>query len=417
MDSRPITPHAYYRLPWNLADNAITWLEPTTRCNIHCEGCYRENDPQGHKPLDQVIADLDQIKRMRRTDGISIAGGEPLIYPHLIELVGYIKSQGWKPIVITNGEALTLELVTELRKAGCAGFTVHIDSHQRRASWKNATEEDLNELRLEVAQMIYQGGRGRMVCALNATIYRDTLEDVPMLARWAQDHMDVVNSLVYILFRSEKRDAAFDKYVRGEKVDTTRLTYQLDHMEDHVDVVTQEVVDQIRTVCPGYEPCAFLNGTADPSTSKWLLAVRTGNAREVIAYQDPKFMELVQSGYHLLKGRYLAYADPRFARRAKLMFPLALVNRGVRRTFARLLVRPLRLIRRLHTQSIMIIQPPELLPDGRANMCDGCPDGFYYKGRFVWKCRLDELEKYGEFVTAVPREQPAATARASSVRC
>jgi MoaA/NifB/PqqE/SkfB family radical SAM enzyme len=33
----------YYRLPWNYPDNGISWLEPTTDCNLRCEGCYRLN--------------------------------------------------------------------------------------------------------------------------------------------------------------------------------------------------------------------------------------------------------------------------------------------------------------------------------------------------------------------------------------
>jgi MoaA/NifB/PqqE/SkfB family radical SAM enzyme len=345
-----------------------------------------------------------QIKRMRRTDGISIAGGEPLIYPHILELVSFVASQGWKPIIISNGQSLTVDLVKDLLEAGCRGFTLHIDSHQKRPGWKDATEEDLNELRLKVASMIREGGKGKIFTAFNATIYRDTLKDIPMLTRWAQDHMDAVHTMVYILYRSEKRTGEFEKYVRGERIDTKKLVYQLDHMEEHDDVVTQEVVDQIRTVCPDYEPCGFLNGTADPSTSKWLLAIRTGNSKEILGYQDAKFIELVQAGYHYLKGRYLAYADPRYMTRAKMMFPLALINGGVRRTFGKLLRQPGRLFQPLQTQSIMIIQPPDILPDGRQNMCDGCPDGFYYKGRFIWKCRLDELEKYGDFMTTVPKK-------------
>jgi MoaA/NifB/PqqE/SkfB family radical SAM enzyme len=31
-----------YRLPWNYSDNGISWLEPTTKCNLRCEGCYRD---------------------------------------------------------------------------------------------------------------------------------------------------------------------------------------------------------------------------------------------------------------------------------------------------------------------------------------------------------------------------------------
>jgi len=70
--SKALTPEKYYRLPWNLADNAITWLEPTTCCNLACEGCYREKGD--HRPLADVIAELESITKLRKTDGISIAG-------------------------------------------------------------------------------------------------------------------------------------------------------------------------------------------------------------------------------------------------------------------------------------------------------------------------------------------------------
>jgi hypothetical protein len=35
-------------------DNPIGWLEVTDRCTFHCQGCYRINGMQGHKPLEQV---------------------------------------------------------------------------------------------------------------------------------------------------------------------------------------------------------------------------------------------------------------------------------------------------------------------------------------------------------------------------
>jgi MoaA/NifB/PqqE/SkfB family radical SAM enzyme len=55
--------------------------------------------------------------------------------------VRYIKQQGWKPIIISNGETLTPELITALRKAGLKGFTLHVDSHQRRGDLKKHTEK------------------------------------------------------------------------------------------------------------------------------------------------------------------------------------------------------------------------------------------------------------------------------------
>ena len=84
------------------------------------------------------------------TDCISIAGGDPLLYPDIISLVKEIKSRGLKPIINTNGKALTRELLKELKKAGVYGFTFHVDSKQGRpGEWKGKNELELNELRLQ----------------------------------------------------------------------------------------------------------------------------------------------------------------------------------------------------------------------------------------------------------------------------
>lgn len=400
---RPLTPETYYRLPWNLADNAITWLEPTTKCNLYCEGCYRENDPQGHRPLEDVIRELESVRTMRRTDGISIAGGEPLIYPHIVELVRYVASQGWKPIINSNGQALTPSLVRDLTKAGLVGFTMHVDSHQKRPGWSGKTEAELCELREKLANMIFEHGQGKVACAFNATIYRDTLDDVPMLTRWAQDHMDRVQTMVFILFRSVKRQANFDCHAGGKPVNVGELVYQLDHMEQHKDIVAQEVADKIREIDPDFEPCAFLNGTEDPRSMKWLLTLKVGAKDRTLGYLSPKFAEAVQVLHHLFWDTYLAYGRPWLTNNAHGLFPFAPFNKSVRKIFWEWLKKPDKWTECLHIQSIMIIQPCDLFEDGRQNMCDGCPDAILHKGRMVWSCRVDELEKYGAYITCTPR--------------
>jgi len=103
--SQTIDHRDLYRLPWTLADNAIAWLEPTEKCNLHCEGCYREN-VDVHKSLDEVAADLDVFARQRNFDGVSIAGGDPLMHPNVVEIVRMVRQRGWKPILNTNGLAL-----------------------------------------------------------------------------------------------------------------------------------------------------------------------------------------------------------------------------------------------------------------------------------------------------------------------
>lgn len=393
-----------YRLPWSLADNAITWLEPTTKCNLYCEGCYRENDPTGHKPLADIIADLETVKSLRKTDGISIAGGEPLIFPEILDLVEYVREQGWKPIINSNGQALTPKLVRQLKEAGLAGFTFHVDSHQRRPGWSGKSEEDLNELRRRLAETVFEHGDGSIAVAFNATIYRDTLDDVPMLVEWAHRHIKIVNTMVFILFRSAKAKSTYDAYVRGNKVDVSDLVYHLEHQEGHKDILAQEVVDKIREVYPEYAPCAFLNGTEDAAAFKWLLGLRFSNSRRNFGCADPKMIELVQTVHHQLKGTYLAYTGPGLMRNALPLLSLGVVNRSVAKAAATWLSSPAEWLEPPSLQSLMVIQPCDIMPDGRQSMCDGCPDIIPYEGRLTWSCRVDELEKYGAFVSFGPKE-------------
>jgi hypothetical protein len=91
--------------------------------------------------------------------------------------------------------------------------------------------------------------------------------------------------------------------------------------------------------------------------------------------------------------------------------------------------KPWRRAPRLHFQSILIIQPVDMLEDGRMNMCDGCPDMTVDNGELVWSCRLDERTLHGCFLTAAPKSarpevadeveataKPKATAKAKPKR-
>ena len=71
-----LTPREYYRLPWSLTDNAISWLEVTDDCNLECEGCYRPH-LKNHKSLAQIAEELAVFKERRKSDCMSLAGGDP----------------------------------------------------------------------------------------------------------------------------------------------------------------------------------------------------------------------------------------------------------------------------------------------------------------------------------------------------
>jgi MoaA/NifB/PqqE/SkfB family radical SAM enzyme len=155
MSNNIINHNNLYRLPWTLPDNGISWLEPTAECNLACDGCYRENEKNSHKSLEDVFHELDVFQKLRKSDCISIAGGDPLLYPQIVDLVAEIKRRDLKPIINTNGHALTKELLKDLHQAGVFGFTFHVDSNQGRpGEWAGKNEVELNDLRLHYARML-----------------------------------------------------------------------------------------------------------------------------------------------------------------------------------------------------------------------------------------------------------------------
>ena len=393
-----------YRLPWNLADNAISWLEPTSACNLACDGCYRENVAKSHKPLDQVREEIDTFLRLRNSDGISVAGGDPLMHPDVVEIVRHVASRGIKPIINTNGGLLTPKLLHELKKAGAFGFTFHIDSKQGRPGWKKANELDLNELRLSFADML--AAEGGLSCSFNSTVYDDTLHYTPDLVEWAAKHIDRVHVMVFILYRAVSPQIPFDWYAGAEKIDMNNLVYG-ETDERRVDMKAPDVVREIRKRFPDFTPCAYLNGTEQPDSFKWLISGRIGTKERIYGYVGARFMEINQLGNHLLKGKYLAYASPRmtsFGRSMMLFSPFDQGVRSIAGEYAKSMVRnPTGMFRGMHYQSITIIQPVDFLENGQQNMCDGCPDMTLHNGRLVWSCRMEELKQFGCWVRTVPK--------------
>ena len=401
------SPQNLYRLPWNLSDNAISWLEPTSKCNLYCDGCYRENRPGSHKSLDEIKHELDIFSRYRKSDSISIAGGEPLTHPDIVEIVRYIHDKGWKPVVNTNGALLTKELLLQLKEAGVTGFTFHVDSFQQRPGWKGKSELELCELRLQLAEMLKSAGN--ILCSFNATIYPESLQYVPELIKWGQEHIDKVHIMVFIIYRMAILSKNMDFYVGDTPVKFDDMMYSKEDDSRRVDIKTPEVVDEIRKTEPDFMPCAYLNGTISPDSYKWLLTGRIGNKHQIFGYNGAKFMEIVQTAKHIFTGTYLAYSTTRWQRRGRLYFLLAPFDKGMREVvknyFKSFSLNPKAFFSRLNFQSIMIIQPADVLENGDVNMCDGCPDITVWNDQLVWSCRMEEQYRWGQNIRFVPKSE------------
>jgi hypothetical protein len=395
-----------YRFPWSKNDNPIAWLEITDICNLTCEGCYRQR-LTGHKPLEEIKDEILFFKRWRNPDNVSIAGGEPLVHPDIVDIVAFIAENGIKPVILTNAARLSPELLHELKRAGLSGFTLHIDSHQNRRGWENKTEAEHNELRQHYADLI--AAESGLITIFNSTVYPSTFPEVPAVVRWGQANMDRVHGLVFITYRTLDTEALVGVDAEGQAVDASQLSYSSERFDEHF-VTGPEVYQLIKEHCPQFEPSGYLGGTIRHDSFKWMAGAVIGSKHGVYGSVGKRTMELAQIGHHLFAGTYLAYLSP--VKMSRLVFLMAPWDKSVRRAAGAWLgdvVRhPGRLFGGVRMQTIGIIQAPDIQPNGQADMCDSCPDMTVWNGTLINSCRMDEYRLFGNMLSVTEKEEGAA---------
>lgn len=392
-----------YRLPWSMNDNPIGWVELTDICNIHCEGCYRLVMGDGHKPLEKVKREILQLKEWRNCDCLMLAGGEPILHPDIIDIVRFISEKKMKSIIFTNGFALTDALVKDLKNAGVTGFRFHIDSTQSRPEFKKNkihSEKDLDELRLKYAKMVHQHG---LHIHFGITVSDSNFNEIPHFIQWTIDNSEMVNSISLILYRGFPADAGVEYFSGSKKLTKNEIALGYFFNNDSAEkfkITSRDVYSLIKENFPDYEATSFLGGTQDQHSLKWLIGnIIVDNKGKTFGASGKRTTEISQTGYHLANGTYFVYSKKPIG---KKIFFRARFDDSVRKALFKYLIylmaNPFRIFNSVNTLGIAIIQPFEILPDGKVNMCDDCPDMCVHEGKLVYSCRLDEYRIYGDLL-------------------
>ena len=168
-------------------------LEITQRCNLDCTLCYLSESAEAIRdlPLDEVFRRIDVIAAAYgpNTD-VQISGGDPTLRDkdELSEIVRYIRAQGLRASLFTNGILLTREWLQKLARDGLNDVAFHVDVTQQRKGF--ATELALNTIREHYIDM----ARGIDVSVIfNTTIAEENFHELPMLADFFVRHNDVVH--------------------------------------------------------------------------------------------------------------------------------------------------------------------------------------------------------------------------------
>lgn len=106
------------------------YVEPTTRCNLHCPMCVRQywDEPAVDLPwktYERLMAGLHEIKTCKR---IAFWGfGEPLLHPDILRMIAAAHNLGIQTEIITNGFLLDDAMALGLLQAGLDTICFSID--------------------------------------------------------------------------------------------------------------------------------------------------------------------------------------------------------------------------------------------------------------------------------------------------
>lgn len=109
----------------------VLMLEPLFRCNLACAGCGKIQYPahvlKQHLTLEQCIGAVEECDAPM----VSIPGGEPLLYPHIKELVEALVARGKYIYLCTNALLLKEKLEAGwFKPSKYLTFSVHMDGQE-----------------------------------------------------------------------------------------------------------------------------------------------------------------------------------------------------------------------------------------------------------------------------------------------
>lgn len=94
-------------------------------CNFRCRQCFSKFGTEKLLPVEDWKKIVDNCIAWTDVTEFNIAGGEPILYPGLAELVKYIRSKGIKVSLITNGSLMDEEWIKNYaRLYETIGFSV-----------------------------------------------------------------------------------------------------------------------------------------------------------------------------------------------------------------------------------------------------------------------------------------------------
>lgn len=200
----------------------------THRCNLRCKMCgqwgeagvTKKEGGQALKdelPLEQYKKLLDDLVAVDRPS-ITLFGGEPLLYPHCLDLVRYIKSKKMHCLMITNGSLLA-DSASALVESGLDELNISLDGdvllHDQIRGLPGVFQRIMEGIKSVNAHKNLLK-RSKPLINLQCTINRDNyrhLEQMLSVTKQAQANSLTFHNLIFLDRAALESQKAFDHFL------------------------------------------------------------------------------------------------------------------------------------------------------------------------------------------------------------
>lgn len=218
-----------------LSRRGVMWIGQT--CNLRCYFCYFLNRIADSQHPEHAFMSIDKLKKMCHTlryyygnTSVDIQGGEPTIYPDILELIRYCKEIGLHPTLITNGLALAdIDKLRGFQEAGVRDFLVSLhgigDIHDEVVCRKGAYVK----ITKAIENMVELGIPFR----LNCTMSKPVVPLLPEIARKAIKYgANAVNFIAFNPFEDQETGIRTHENVARYSDIKPKLTEAMDLLEE-----------------------------------------------------------------------------------------------------------------------------------------------------------------------------------------
>jgi len=233
---------------------ACVSLEITQRCNLDCTLCYLSTRAEMAKdvPLPILFDRIDTIaSHYGKGTSVQISGGDPTVrkIEDLEALCRYIRKQGLRSCLMTNGIRAKRSMIERLARSGLDDIAFHVDLTQQRKGY--ATEVSLNSVRLDYVQRAQKLG---LRILFNTTLFEGNIRELPALARFFRKHAESIDLISFQMQADTGRGVLRERdsvVTRETVIDSLRTGFEQELDFDAIEVGHSQCNRYTTMLCAG----------------------------------------------------------------------------------------------------------------------------------------------------------------------